>query len=295
MARLGSMKSPGPCRFLAFALSLLPPVAFAQGNQPEPLIKDTPVAGSVHLLECSGGNIGVSVGPDGILLVDDQFANMATKIETALSALSTNRIAFLLNTHWHGDHTGGNAHFGTKAVIVAHTNVRKRLLDAQGTAASALPVVTHEHGISVHFNGEEVRVVALGPGHTDGDAAVFFTKSNVLHLGDQFFKDRFPFIDLGSGGDVRGYVKNVADVLTWAPANAQVIPGHGGLGNVDDLRRFHTMLVETTSLVADGIKAGKSLADIRTAGLPEKYKSWGSGFINEARWLEICFNSLSKK
>lgn len=289
------MKSTVSRALPALALTVLTGVALAQGNRPEPLIKDTPVAGTVHLFEGSGGNIGVSVGPDGILLVDDQFANMSAKIETALAAISTNRLAFLLNTHWHGDHTGGNAYFGTKAVIVAHTNVRKRLLDAKDTAASALPVVTHQQGLSLHFNGEEIRVVALGPGHTDGDAAVFFTQSNVVHLGDQFFKDRFPFIDLGSGGDVRGYVKNVADVLTWIPANAQVIPGHGGLATVEDLRRFHSMLVETTTLIEGGIKAGKTLAEIRATGLPEKYKSWGSGFINEARWVEICFNSLSKK
>jgi glyoxylase-like metal-dependent hydrolase (beta-lactamase superfamily II) len=276
-------------------LSVCAVAVLGQGNRPEPQIKDTPVSGAVHLFEGSGGTIGVSVGADGILMVDDQFANMSAKIETALAALSTNRLAFLLNTHWHGDHTGGNAHFGTKAVIVAQKNVRQRLLDAKDTAASALPVVTHEHGISLHFNGEEIRVIAFGPGHTDGDAAVYFTGSKVLHLGDQFFKDRFPYIDLGSGGDVRGYVKNIADVLAWVPADTKLIPGHGGLATVEDLKNFHTMLVETTSLVESGIKAGKTLAEIRAAGVPEKYKSWGSGFINEARWLEICFNSLGKK
>lgn len=286
------MKFPAPWLLGATLFALLSLVLQAQ-NRPEVVIKDIPVAGPIHLFEGAGGNVGVSVGPDGLLIVDDQFAYMTNKIEAALAGLSTNRLVFVLNTHWHGDHTGGNAYFGAKATIVAHANVRKRLANASGTAASALPAVTHEHGVSLHFNGEEIRVIPLGPGHTDGDSVVYFTKSKVVHMGDQFFRDRFPYIDLGSGGDVRGYLKNVASVLEWIPEDARVIPGHGALATVTDLRNFHAMLRETTSAVEAGIKAGKSLAELRAAGLPEKFKSWGGGFINEARWLEICFNGLS--
>lgn len=279
---------------LALGLCALTASVRAQGN-PDPQIKDTPVAGAVHLFEGSGGNIGVSVGPDGLLIVDDQFANMAEKIERALAQLSTNRLAYVLNSHWHGDHTGGNAHFGAKAVVVAHANVRKRLLAAPNTEASALPVITHQNGLSLYFNGEEIRVVAFGPGHTDGDAAIYFTKSKVVHMGDQYLHDRFPLIDVSSGGDVRGFVKNIESVLTWIPEEAKIIPGHGALSTVADLRNYRDMLVATTEFVEASIKQGKTLAEIRAVGVPEKYKSWGSGFINEARWLEACYNGLGGK
>src|SRR5688572_15664773 len=193
-------------------------------------IKSTQVAGNVHMFEGAGGNIGVSSGPDGILIVDDQFAPLAEKIDAALQKLEApGPLKFVLNTHWHGDHTGGNAFFGRKASIVAHANVRKRLAAKSDTAKEALPVITHEDGLSVHFNGEEIRMISLPPGHTDGDCVIHFTKSGVVHMGDQFFNGRFPFIDLGSGGDVAGYLKNVETVLSKLPEGVKIIPGHGPL------------------------------------------------------------------
>ena len=258
-------------------------------------IKATHVAGGIYMLEGSGGNIGVSVGSDGILIVDDQFIPLAPKIEAALEKLDKGALKFVLNTHWHGDHTGGNPHFGRKAGIVAHTNVRKRLADKSDTPKEALPVVTFDDSLSVHFNGEEIKVIHLPPGHTDGDSVVHFTKSGVVHMGDQFFNGRFPFIDLGSGGDVAGYVKNVETVLNKLPTGVKIIPGHGPLGAREDLEKFQQALADTTGIVRKAIEDGKTLEQVKATGLPEKYKEWGTGFINTSRWLEIVYNNLNKK
>ncbi len=266
-------------------------------------IKVHKVSGNIYMLEGGGGNIGVSVGPDGILIVDDQYAPLADKIKAALKTLGEGKLKFILNTHWHGDHTGGNATFGPEAPIIAHTNVRKRLaegLDLPGrqtkpSPKEALPVITFDESLSVHFNGEEIRVIHVPPGHTDGDSVIYFTAANVVHMGDQFFVDRFPFVDLASGGDVEGYTKNVGDVLAKLPAGVKIIPGHGALATPEDLKRFHNMLVVTTGIVRKKIAAGKTLAQIKSEGLPEEWKTWGSGFIKQDPWLETIFTSLTRK
>jgi cyclase len=278
------------CLILAFSAA-----AFGQGDLSKVQIKATPVAGNIHMLEGSGGNIGVSTGPDGVLIVDDQFAPLAEKITAAIERLDQGPIKYVLNTHWHGDHTGGNAHFGKKASIVAHANVRKRLADKPGTAKEALPVITFNDGASVHLNGEEIRLIHLGPGHTDGDSIVHFTKSGVFHMGDLFFNGRFPYVDLGSGGDVAGLLKITESALQMIPADAKIIPGHGALATRADLEQYRAMLVETITLVKKAHADGKSLDDVKATGMPEKYKSWGTGFINVSRWLEISYNSLGKK
>jgi glyoxylase-like metal-dependent hydrolase (beta-lactamase superfamily II) len=268
-------------------------------------IKVTKVAGNVYMLEGSGGNIGVSAGTDGILIVDDQFAPLADKIKAALKTLGEGKLKFILNTHWHGDHTGGNVIFGPDAPIIAQTNVRKRLASDQKselfkrtTPASpkeALPVITFDESLSVHFNGEEIRVIHYPQGHTDGDSVIFFTASNVVHMGDHFFAGRFPFVDLESGGNVEGYAKNVGDVITRLPAGAKIIPGHGPLSDVEGLKAFHRMLLETTDIVRKRMTAGKTLDQIKAEGLPEKWKPWGTGFIKQDLWIETIFKSLSMK
>ena len=279
----------------AFCLLATPWLNAQQRDMSKVEIKPQAVSGSVHMLIGSGGNIGVSTGPDGILIVDDQFAPLAEKIETALGTLDKGPLKFVLNTHWHGDHTGGNAYFGRKGHIIAQDNVRKRLADKKDTPKEALPVITFDQTMSVHFNGEEIRLIHLGPGHTDGDTVVYFTKSGAVHMGDLFFNARFPFVDLGSGGDVAGLQANIEAVLKWLPADAKVIPGHGNLGTRADLETYLEMLKETTGLVKKAIAEGKTLEQVKAAGLPEKYKEWGSGFINTSRWLEISYNSLGKK
>lgn len=273
-------------------LALAPYLAVAQQNFDNVVIKTIHVAGPVYLLQGAGGNIGVSAGEDGVLIIDDQFAPLAAKIEAAIKQLNPGRIRFLLNTHWHGDHTGGNAHFGKQTEIVAHTNVRKRLADRADATKEALPVITYDNGISVHLNGEEVRVYHVGPGHTDGDSIIAFTESKVVHMGDLYFKDRFPFIDLGSGGEVAGFVKSIEAALQYTPDDAKIIPGHGDLASKDDLKRYHTMLTTITSQVKQAIAAGKTLDEVKADGVPAEYKSWGAGFINEGRFLEFCYNSL---
>jgi glyoxylase-like metal-dependent hydrolase (beta-lactamase superfamily II) len=265
-------------------------------------IKETKVAGNIYMLEGAGGNIGVSVGSDGLLIVDDQFAPLADKIHAALRGLSPASLKFVLNTHWHGDHTGGNAAFGAEAPVIAQENVRKRMSTDQvifgdkvpASPKGALPVITFEDKVSIHFNGEEIKAVHFPSGHTDGDSVIFFTGSNVVHMGDDFFAGRFPFVDIGSGGSVQGMTDAVAKVLAQIPADVKIIPGHGKLSTKADLESYHRMLVETTALVETRMKAGKTLAEIQKEGLPDAWKEWGSGFIKTDMWLSFVYESLDK-
>ena len=268
--------------------------AWAQMDFSRIKIKTTHVAGNIYMLEGAGGNIGVSVGPDGILLVDDQFAPLAEKIRNALKELGEVPLKFLINTHFHGDHTGGNVIFGDEAHIVAHANVRKRL-QIEASPKEALPVVTFNDLLSIHFNGEEARVIHFPHSHTDGDSIIFFTGSNVVHTGDLFFSGQFPYVDLDSGGDVEGLIKHIEKLLTELPPDAKLIPGHGPLSDIDDLKTYHQTLVATTDMIRDQIEAGKSLEEIKAAGLPKKWRSWGAGFISTGRWIEIVYRSLTKK
>ena len=269
-------------------------VAWAQRDYTRIEIETTPVAGNIYMLKGAGGNIGVSVGPDGILLVDDQFAPLAEKIRTALKELSERPLKFLLNTHFHGDHTGGNVIFGAEAHIIAHTNVRKRL-QMESPAKEGLPVLTFDDSLSIHFNDEEIRVIHFPNSHTDGDSVIFFTGSNVVHLGDLFFSGRFPYVDLHSGGDVEGLIRHIEQLLTELPPDVKLIPGHGPLSNIDDLKAYHQTLVETRDLIRGQIEAGKSLEEIKAVGLPQKWRSWGAGFISTGRWIEIVHRSLAKE
>jgi glyoxylase-like metal-dependent hydrolase (beta-lactamase superfamily II) len=265
-------------------------------------IKTTKAAGSVYMLEGVGGNIGVSAGPDGLLIVDDQFAPLADKVRAAIKPLSPGRLRFVLNTHFHFDHTNANPVFGREATIVAHANVRRRLAaDAvvlgenyKALPKEGLPVVTYETTLSVYFNGEEVRVVHFPAGHTDGDSVIYFTGSNVIHMGDHFFAGRFPFIDLDNGGSVEGLTRNVAEVISKAPPGVKIIPGHGPLSTLEDLRAYHSMLVETTETVRARLRAGRTLEQAKAEGLPDRWKEWGGGFVNTQQWIETVYRSLQR-
>ncbi|MEO6726192.1 MAG: MBL fold metallo-hydrolase [Blastocatellia bacterium] len=285
------------------ALFLFASFALPQGQDFSKVeMKATKVAGNIYMLEGSGGNIGVSVGPDGILIVDDQYAPLADKIKAALKQLGDGKLKFVINTHWHGDHTGSNSIFGMDSTIIAHDNVRKRLNStntvmgqtSQPAPKLALPIITFDQSLSVHFNGEEIKAIHYPNGHTDGDGVIFFTGANVVHMGDDFFSGMFPFVDLDSGGSVEGLIKNVANVIAKLPADVKIIPGHGPLSTVDDLKKFHQMLVETSDVVRNQIKAGKKLEEVKAAGLPAKWDSWGKGFMKTPNWIEIVFKSLSK-
>jgi cyclase len=266
-------------------------------------IKDHKVAGNIHMLEGSGGNIGVSVGSDGILIVDDQFAPLADKIRAALKELGSDKPRLILNTHWHPDHTGGNPSFGKDGVIVAHENVRKRLMEKQEILGQAfnplakdgLPVITFAESVTIHFNDEDIRVSHFPHGHTDGDSVIFFTKSNVVHMGDDMFTGMFPFVDVDNGGSVQGMADNVAKILSQIPPDAKIIPGHGPLSTVDDLKKFRQMLVDSLQIVKSKIDAGKTLEQIKSDGMPEAWKSLGNGFIKTDAWLETVYKSVEKE
>ena len=285
------------------ALAALP--AVAQGNDFSKVeVKATKVAGNVWMLMGAGGNIGVLAGADGVLVVDDEFAPLADKIRAAIKGFAPDgKLAFLLNTHWHGDHTGGNAAFGKEATIIAQENVRKRLSTKQEapgrtTEASpkeALPVVTYENGVSVWFDGEEIQVVHVPHGHTDGDSIIFFKGSNVVHMGDQFFNGMFPFIDVDSGGDVNGYIQNVADMIARIPPGAAIIPGHGPLATLDDLKKFHAALVKSSDIVKAEIAKGLSLEAAKKAGLPEEFKAYATSFVPVEKWVQTVYEGQKKR
>jgi glyoxylase-like metal-dependent hydrolase (beta-lactamase superfamily II) len=294
-------------KFLLLTVSLLFAISVQaqQTDYSKVEVKATKVAGNVYMLEGAGGNIGVSVGDDGLLIVDDQFAPLADKIRAALKGLADKKLRFILNTHWHGDHTGGNVAFGPEATIIAHDNVRKRLATEQKSTVfntttppspkEALPVITFDQSLSVHFNGEDIRAIHFPHGHTDGDSVIFFSNSNVVHLGDDFFAGRFPFVDLESGGSVEGLVKNIGELVNKIPADAKLIPGHGPISTLDDLKSYHRMLQQTTEIVRKKIAAGKTLDQIKSEGLPDEWKPWGEGFIKTDRWVETIYKSLTAK
>ena len=288
------MKGIAVTAFLGLAAGL---AATALQDQ-EPEFKTTAVAGSVHMIDSGvAGNIGVSVGVDGVLMIDDQFARFAPAIREQMEAIGAGAPRFLVNTHWHGDHTGGNLEFGGAATILAQDNVRKRLLAGDGRTPpaekAALPVLTYDDRVTLHFNGEEIEVHALGPGHTDGDSIVWFKDSKVVHLGDHFFSGRFPYIDLDSGGDVAGFVENTRRLLEMLPDDAKLIPGHGPLSTKDDLRQTLRMLETTTALVRERIEQGMTELECGDAGLPEEWATWSWNFITTKRWLRLCHRSFT--
>src|SRR5216683_8015019 len=228
-------------------------------------MKVTKVAGRVYMLEGAGGNIGASVGDDGIVIVDDQFAPLAEKIQAALKGITDKPVRFVINTHWHFDHVGGNAYFQKQGPVLAHENIRERM--AKGATLlgnvvkpaekDALPIITFNDTASVHLNGEEIRAVHFPKGHTDGDSVVFFTKSNVVHMGDDFVTYGFPFIDIDSGGSVRGMIGAIDELLPQIPPDAKIIPGHGPLSTVADLKKFRNRLDEIVALVARDLRQRK--------------------------------------
>ena len=286
-------------------LSTAIPVEGTDGEKGGPGVKTIPISDSIYVLQGKGGNIGVSVGEDGVLVVDGDYQEMITDIQAAIDALSESPIKFLINTHWHGDHTGGNEALGQEAMIVAHKNVRRRLstrqvvelfnMVSEPKAKSGLPVITFDESVTLHFNNEEIDVIHYANAHTDGDGVVFFKGSNVVHLGDLFFNGMYPFIDLGSGGDVEGYMNTVESLIKRIPSDAVIIPGHGPVADLEDLKAFHRMLMDVTTIVKGYIQAGKSLEEVHKADLPKEITSvWGKGFLSTDVWLSIVYDSYKK-
>jgi cyclase len=271
-------------------------------------IKVTKVSGSVYMLQGAGGNIGASVGEDGIVVVDDQYAPLAEKIQAALKGVTDKPVRFIINTHYHFDHTGGNAFFQKQAPIIAHDNVRKRLeeggtagnlgsvkFDSKPAAKDALPILTFDHDVTVHLNGEDIRALHFPSGHTDGDAIIFFPKSNVVHMGDDFVRYGFPFIDLASGGSVEGMIAAMQEVVPKLPPDVKVIPGHGEIANLDDVREYTKMLVDTRAVVEKGVQVGKTLDQLKQEKVLEPWKKWNGDFISTDAFIETLYNDLTGK
>ena len=244
------------------------------------------VDGTVHMLQGAGGNIGVSVGADGTLIIDDQYAPLADRIIAALKDLGGDRPKLILNTHYHGDHAGSNPQMGTTGTIISHDNVRVRLLGQDDFARTGLPLVTFDDELKVHFNGEEIQLIHLPSGHTDGDSVVWFKSANVIHMGDHFFNGFYPYIDIGSGGSVDGFIANVERVLGMIPDDIKVIPGHGALSDKAGLADAVRVIKASSSTVRSALAAGTSAEDI-AAQLDADYPSWGKGFISASSWIQI--------
>lgn len=269
-------------------------------------MKVTKVAGTVYMLEGKGGNIGASIGEDGIVVIDDQYAPLAERIQAALKSITDKPVRFIINTHFHEDHTGANAYFQKQAPIIAHDNVRKRLenggsagnggsvhFDAKPQPLEALPILTFDHDVTVHLNGEDIRALYFPAGHTDGDSIIFFSKSNVVHMGDDFGIYGFPFIDVDSGGSINGMIDAVEKVIAMLPPDAKVIPGHGPVSSVDDMRAYLKLLKDTREVVQNALQHGKTLEQMRQAKILDPWKKYSGDFISEDAYLETLFNSLT--
>lgn len=266
-------------------------------------IKTVPVADGIYMLLGQGGNIGVSVGEDGVFIIDDQFAPLTEKILAAIGELSEQPVRFVVNTHWHGDHTGGNENLARGgSVVVAHKNVRERLNSEQFVSflnrtvppqpKAALPVVTFTDALTLHLNGDDIDVIHVGPGHTDGDSVIHFRSANVIHTGDIFFNGLYPFIDERSGGDVAGVVAAADQILAMVDDDTRIIPGHGPIGNRADLKRYRDMLATVAERVREQKQAGKSRDDVIAAKPTSDFDAdWGQGFLPPDRWVGIVYDA----
>jgi glyoxylase-like metal-dependent hydrolase (beta-lactamase superfamily II) len=289
--------------FFALALALFASPAAAQQDFAKVEIKVERLAPGVAVLFGAGGNIGLSFGVDGNIIVDDQFAPLTDRIVAAVASVDPDPVRFVINTHWHFDHTGGNENFGKRgAVIIAHDNVRARMSTEQFLAAlnqkvppspkDALPVVTFAEGVTLHLNGDTLHVRHVANAHTDGDALIHWAKANVLHMGDTFFhKGSFPFVDLSSGGSIDGLIAAVDHGLQMSNPGTKIIPGHGPVATRQDLVAYRAMLADIREKVAAGIRAKRTLAQIKASAPATRY-GMPDGFIKPDQFVEAVYNSL---
>jgi len=309
------MKSPHPptrpafvhCVAIVATMLIAPlyaPSAQAQQNFDDVQIETIPLGHGLFMLTGAGGNIGLSVGDDGAFIIDDQYAPLTEKIRAAVAEQTDKPVHFVVNTHWHGDHTGGNEHMEEMgAIIVAHENVRKRMSTEQFLAAfnnhvppspeAALPVITFTDAVTFHWNGDVVRVFHVAPAHTDGDAIIHFEKSNVIHMGDTFFNQMYPFIDTSTGGRIDGMIAAVDRAMPLIDDATKIIPGHGPLGTKADLMGYRAMLVTVSERIHKMIDEGKTREEVvaaePTADLDD---AWGGGFLKPDVWTGIVYDSI---
>jgi cyclase len=297
-------------RNIWLAMSLLVP-ALALAQQPQDFskvqVKITKVAGNVYLLQGAGGNIAASVGDDGILLVDTEYAPLGDKILAALHSVAPGKeVKYVINTHYHADHTSGNVFFGSHgAVIIAQENVRKRLAagSAGGTGnmhfkqppapSAALPVITYQNEMSLYFNGEQIRIMHFPAAHTDGDSVVYFTKSNVVHMGDIFVRYGLPFSDIRGGGSIQGMIAACEKVSETLPADVKVIPGHGELANMNDVRAYTKMLKDTMAVARKALAEGKTLQQMKQENILAPWANEAKGFVKADTFIDELYYSLT--
>jgi len=288
-------------RRLILTWFLLAAPAIAQPPPPNPEIRIERVAPGVAVLFGRGGNIGVSYGADGNILIDDQYAPATERVVAAIRTLDPDPIRFVINTHWHGDHSGGNENLGRAGtVIVAHDNVRIRMTMAQlvrgeqvpPSPAGALPVITFSDNLTFHLNGDDIRALHVEHAHTDGDVMIYWTRANVLHMGDVYFNGMLPFVDLDSGGSIDGVIAAATTGLALANETTVIIPGHGPIARRADLERYRDMLLALRNRIGQGIAAGRTLEELKAEGHADAYGR-DSDFITPAAFTEMVYRSLT--
>ncbi|CAG0928665.1 hypothetical protein TFLX_01004 [Thermoflexales bacterium] len=268
---------------------------------PEISLRPQLLSGTVYLLPAEGGNVGLCAGQDGAVWVDIPQAAEVARVQAGVESLAPGPLKFLVNTHAHGDHVAGNALLGEQMPIIAHTNVRKRLMADQSITVGiktvipaqppvAWPRIVFDQALTLHLNGEEIRLIHFPQGHSDSDVIVWFSTANVVHVGDIFWPGMFPFVDVENGGSVEGLKQNVAKLIELLPATAQIIPGHGPVSDLTGLKAYHRMLGETTDWICKQRRANKSVENIRQA-VPEEWLTWGHEFISTAAWVELVLYS----
>ena len=293
------------------AMLLLPGLALAQ--QPQDFskveIKVTKVSGNIYMLEGAGGNVAASLGDDGVLIVDTEYSPLADKIAAALQGIgiTDKPVRFVIDTHYHSDHSDGNAAWGARgATIIANENLRKRLengsaggnggaLKFQSPAQpkAALPIITFDTGITLHLNGEEIRVMHFPAAHTDGDAVIYFSKNNVVHMGDEFIRYGFPFVDVNAGGSVQGMIAANEKVAAILPADVKVIPGHGEVATLDDVREYTKMMRDTLAVVQAAMVKHETLDQMKTGKILAAWQKYNGAFVSTDAWIETIYYSLN--
>ena len=260
-------------------------------------------APGIYMLSGAGGNVGLSVGQDGAFLIDDELTPLSDKLQAAVAALTDKSIRFVVNTHWHFDHVGGNEALGKSgAIIVAHENVRQRMKTGQFVSAFnmevppandiALPVLTFRDGISFHWNGDRIDLTHEAAAHTDGDAVVYFEQANVVFAGDIYWNGVYPLIDAESGGSMEGYINGVESILTRVDDNTKIVPGHGPLSNKQELKNFHKLLKTVYRRIKEYKDNGLSLEEVIAKNPTAEYdKTWGNGYIKGDNWVAIIYGA----